>query len=132
MRILKIKGGIALPETVNEKRLRQSNIELLRIVSMIMIVAHHFSVHGNFKFPIDTLTVNRLWTQFIQMGGKIGVDIFVLISGYFLVSSVTIKKEKVIKLWLQIFTYSVVLFLGLAQIPKTFIITIPLVLKLLY
>jgi len=44
------------------------------------------------------------------MGGKIGVDIFVLISGYFLVSSVSIKVEKAIKLWLQIFTYSVVLF----------------------
>jgi len=37
-------------KVINDKTLRQSNIELLRIISMIMIVAHHFSVHGNFKF----------------------------------------------------------------------------------
>ena len=44
------------------------------------------------------------------MGGKLGVDVFVLISGYFLVSSKGVKTEKVLKLWLQIFFYSVLLF----------------------
>ena len=66
------------------KYVRQSNIELLRIIAMIMIVAHHFSVHGGFSF--STITVNSLWIQFMQNGGKIGVDVFVLISGYFLIS----------------------------------------------
>lgn len=32
---------------------RDSNIELLRIISMIMIVAHHFSNHS--KFNIGTI-----------------------------------------------------------------------------
>ena len=31
------------------KEERQSNFELLRIISMILIVAHHYAVHGGFE-----------------------------------------------------------------------------------
>ena len=98
--------------TIENKRslTRQSNIELLRIIAMILIVAHHFAVHGGFDFSSSTLSLNRFWIQFIQLGGKIGVDIFVLISGYFLISATQIKTKKVLIFWLQVFTYSVVLF----------------------
>lgn len=89
---------------------RQSNFELLRIFSMIIIVAHHFSVHGGFEFSNDSITFNRLWIQFITIGGKIGINIFVLISGYFLISSKTLKTSKIMKFWLQIFTYSIIIF----------------------
>ena len=64
---------------------RQSNIELLRIVAMLLIIAHHFSLHGGFVFSTASITVNRLWIQFIQIGGEIGINVFVLISGYFLI-----------------------------------------------
>ena len=90
---------------------RKSNIELLRIIAMVMIIAHHIAVHSNFVFSTNSISINRLWIQFIQMGGKIGVDIFVLISGYFLITSNSIKTSKVLKLWLQIFTYSAGIFL---------------------
>ncbi len=90
---------------------RQSNIELLRIIAMFMIVAHHIAVHSGFIFSSDSITANRLWIQFIQMGGKIGVNIFVLISGYFGITTSSIKGNKVIRLWLQIFTYSAFFFL---------------------
>lgn len=85
---------------------RNSNIELLRIVSMLIIVMHHFAVHS--QFPVDTniIDFNRLFVQFMTLGGKIGVDCFVLISGYFLV-----KKEfsllKLLKLVGQIWFYAV-------------------------
>ncbi len=82
---------------------RQSNIELLRIIAMLIIIAHHFAVHSGFEFSNDAVTVNRLWIQFIQIGGKTGVNVFVLISGYFLITSKTLKTSKAIKLWLQIF-----------------------------
>lgn len=90
---------------------RQSNIELLRIFSMIIIIGHHFSVHGGIIFPTNVININRLWVQFIQMGGKIGVDIFIMISGYFLITSEKLKCSKVLRIWLQIFTYSVVTYL---------------------
>ncbi len=94
----------------DKPKLRQSNMELLRIIAMLFIVAHHFSVHSGFDFPTDMITVNRLWVQFIEIGGKIGVNIFVLISGYFLISCQSIKTNKVIKLWLQLITYSILIF----------------------
>lgn len=87
---------------------RKSNIELLRIVAMLMIVGHHFSVHSGFSFPEGTLTLNRLWLQLLQYGGKIGVDLFVLITGYFSVTSQKFKTEKLIKLWLSVVFWSVV------------------------
>lgn len=89
---------------------RESNFELLRIVSMIIIIAHHFSYHSGFMFDNDTITINRLYVQFIQIGGKIGVNVFVLISGYFLISAKSIKMNKVIKIWMQIFTYSSIIY----------------------
>ena len=88
---------------------RQSNIELLRIIAMFMIVMNHFSVHGGFQFPIEYLSINKLWTQFTVLG-NIGVDIFVLISGYFLVEAREHKTSKVIRIWLQMVTYSVLIY----------------------
>lgn len=90
---------------------RMSNIELLRIVAMIMIIAYHIPIHLNFVCPSHTITVSQLWNQFILMGGKTGVNIFVLISGYFLIKSKGVKISKIIKLWLQIFTYSVLIYI---------------------
>ena len=99
--------------STNNQSCRKSNIELLRVVAMLMIIAHHIAIHSQFNFALDSISVNRLWIQLIQMGGKIGVNIFVLISGYFLVTSNSVKTNKVIKLWLQIFTYSAGIFLVL-------------------
>ena len=65
---------------------RNSSIELLRIISMVMIMFYHFSIHGHFDFATASVSVSRLWLNFISMGGKIGVDLFVLISGYYLIS----------------------------------------------
>jgi surface polysaccharide O-acyltransferase-like enzyme len=89
---------------------RDSNIELLRIISMLLILAHHFSVHGGFNILKTSFTINRLWIQFLQFGGKIGVNIFVIITGYFLITSKGIKISKVLKLWLQLFFYSVSIY----------------------
>ncbi len=52
---------------------RQSNIELLRIISMIIIIAHRVAVHSGFDFTTDFVMVNELWVLFLKLGGKIGV-----------------------------------------------------------
>lgn len=84
------------------EKIRESKFELLRIISMVMIIFHHFAYHSGFDFNMNTITLNELWIQFIVIGGKIGVNIFILISGYFLVSSKKVKISKVLKLWGQI------------------------------
>ena len=77
---------------------------------MLGIIACHFSVHGHFEFQTNLITLNRLWTQFILMGGSLGNSIFVLISGYFLINSSGISLRKLIKFWLKIFFYSVTIY----------------------
>ncbi|RMW51112.1 acyltransferase [Lactiplantibacillus pentosus] len=100
------------------KKQRNSNIELLRIVAMFLIVLHHAIVHGGLdKTTIDFYTIPNLLShgatifslQSLVVLGKMGVAIFVLITGYFMVYSQA-RFVKVIKIWLTIFIYSLGLF----------------------
>lgn len=73
---------------ISRERVRDSNFELLRIIAMFLIVLHHFSVHGLWaaggswvtEIPNHTVVIACL-----AIGGKVGVDLFVLITGYFMV-----------------------------------------------
>lgn len=87
---------------------RKSNFELLRIISMILIVMSHYVKHSGI-FEIEC-NVNRLIAQFIFIGGKLGVLLFILISGYFLVNS-KFNTKKLLKLILETFTYSVIIYI---------------------
>lgn len=95
-----------------EINIRNSNIELLRIIIMIMIVGGHFATHGWFDFNHQSITIPRLWWSVIEMGGNFGVVVFVLISGFFLIDNhkLSISLKKIVKLWGQIFFYSIILF----------------------
>lgn len=92
---------------------RLSNIELLRILSMIGIVISHWSVHGLTLFNAvgenhfkDTIFIS------LHMLGKISVNIFVLISGYFLVKNkFEIKFKKIVRIILQVLTYIILWFI---------------------
>ena len=93
----------------NIKEQRLSNFELLRIIAMILIILHHYAYHGNLiSIPNDNF--NKYVAVFIIVGGKVGVNVFVLITGYFLINS-KFKIKKVIQLILQVYFYSIVLFL---------------------
>ena len=91
---------------------RNSNIELLRIISMLCIVAHHYAVHGFSGVELD-YSINRYVVGVFSLGGKLGVSCFILISGYFMVHS-NITLRKLVKLIAEVWFYSVgiaVLFL---------------------
>lgn len=80
-------------QSLNSSRAtRLTNIELMRIIAMLLILFHHGVVHGNLDFT-GSLDFNKLFLSLFIFGGKFGVNIFVLISGYFLcISSFSIKK----------------------------------------
>lgn len=87
------------------KKCRNSNLEILRIISMLLIVASHYGLHG-FKTIEMTYSLNRYIVGALSLGGKVGVSCFILISGYFIVNSkFTIRK--LIKLLGEVWFYSV-------------------------
>ena len=77
---------------------------------MLMIVAHHFACHGGFSFSVDSVSLNRFWHVFIFMGGALGNDIFVMLSGYFLINSKGLNFRRLFNLWTRMFFYSVIIY----------------------
>ena len=59
---------------------RQSNIELLRVISMLMVLLGHYYVLSYFG-DIDTVSFNLVGMQFLGAWSKVAVDIFVIITG---------------------------------------------------
>ena len=92
---------------------RQSNFELLRIIAIICIIIHHCSLLSFFN-PIKTVpltsTFNNVFLIAMLYGGKFGTDIFLIISGYFLISQ-DFRITKFIKLILQYLFYSIILLI---------------------
>lgn len=115
----------------NKNKQRNSSIELLRILSMFMIVACHFATHGGFSFEPMTLSIPRFWWNIIEMGGNLGVDVFVLISGYFLVKSTgsIFNIKRILRFWGQIIFYSISIYLVFGMLGISKIGDIPSLIK---
>lgn len=86
---------------------RNSNIELLRILAMFFIVISHACFHSGF----DTSSKPFFNSLVVQWGvlGNLGVDIFVLITGYFLCVKPANHKSFG-KLFVQLYFYSILIF----------------------
>ena len=91
-----------------DKAIRKSNIELLRIIAMLMIVGVHFAGYSAISSSVE-ITPNYIWLTMLSCGGKIGVAIFALISACFLSKS-EFKWKKLVKLYFDVFIYSVGIF----------------------
>lgn len=89
--------------TTGKTGLRQSNFELLRIISIFMIVLHHFYVH--IDWPVGQSVDKDIAIALLGFGGKVGVDCFVLITGYFQSQS-RFKIRSLVKIWVEVLTYS--------------------------
>ena len=89
----------------NLKEGRESNIELLRIVSTLFIFVYHYMIAGAIS-EVYVYTNNKIVALFLSTEGQVGVNIFFLITGYFMINS-KFKIRKLLKLFLQVFFYSV-------------------------
>ena len=89
---------------------RELNLELLRIIGMLAIVIFHFSDWGGLLKINIAISPNKLLGEFINIGGSFGNDIFILISGYFLVNS-KFKTKKLLKIVLEILFYSILMYI---------------------
>lgn len=84
---------------------RDSNFELLRIVTMLMIISWHYIVHNTFLNSLEPKSLIYIIMTIVKFGCAIAVNCYVLISGYYLCNS-EFKLNKIIKLWIIIFIYS--------------------------
>lgn len=91
--------------------LRSSSIELYRIVVMLGIVAHHYVVNSGLMQVIaesNPLAANSLFLLLFGCWGKIGINCFVLITGYFMCKS-NITLKRFLKLFFEVLFYQYVI-----------------------
>ncbi len=92
------------------KKERKSNIELLRIVAMLLIISFHYVYKSGFIF--EELSINSFIVKSFYMFGELGVNIFILITGYFMINS-KFSVKKLICLILEVdFYYIISIFIG--------------------
>lgn len=97
-------------KTVFDKQItrRDSNIELFRIITMIAIVAHHLVVNSGLLEVMynDSLNSKSIFLFIFGAWGKIGINCFVFITGYFMCKS-NITVRKFAKLLFEVLFYNI-------------------------
>ena len=93
---------------------RSSNLELYRVVCMLMIVAHHYVLSGfvadNGPLVTNPSSFHSMFLWLFGAWGKMGINCFMMITGYFMCTS-KITLRKFLKLLAQIYFYNIVLFI---------------------
>lgn len=90
---------------------------------MLLIVCHHFSVHGAIhanKLPIlaKESFLNLLWLQTLGAWGTLGVNLFVLITGYFLIKTAP-RLSSLIKIYIITISITLPVYLLFVIIGRT-------------
>lgn len=97
----------------NSKK-RESSLELMRIVAMLMVCAFHWQLHGmNDGIVKAPLSANQIVSFVLGSWGILGVNLFFLLSFYFMVSKETVNYKKIFSLIVKVSVYGTgVLFLA--------------------
>lgn len=115
------------------KRKRESNIELLRIIAMIMIITSHFSLFVRWDLHNQNILQNVKVMMFSPFGTA-GATVFFIVTGYFTTRKnvniqISIKTElkKILNIWCEALFYSlsvvVILMLCGVTIAKNQLLT---------
>ncbi len=83
--------------------MRKSNIELIRILAMMMIVIWHFIVHGLNQNEYGDSILLSPFQYSIASFFSIGVNLFILISGYF---SIKLSWQGILRLYFLCLFYN--------------------------
>ena len=93
---------------MKNKVVRNSNIELLRLIAIIGIIISHFCVHQVYPdFTLNNINLQSFFVQFLHLG-CIGNHIFIIITGYFLINK-NFDFKKIVRLLLEMLFYSIVI-----------------------
>ncbi len=97
-----------------QSKLRDSNIELYRIVTMLLIISHHYVVNSGLTVADGAIYSNlssprSIFLLLFGAWGKTGINCFVLITGYFMCKS-QITLRKYAKLLSVIYFYRIIFY----------------------
>ena len=100
---------IAKTRTLPQKNTRQSNLELLRILATLFVVIVHYNNTGSGKAFLyaDDMPLHYEILLIFEMLAICAVNIFVMISGYFLCTSTHVKISKIALLYIDVIAISV-------------------------
>ena len=91
---------------MNTTKKRDANFELLRIIAMLMVVVLHFLSHSGALLTLGVPASSvGITATFIESFCIVAVNVWVLISGYFLSKS-GFKIKRIIQVILEIFFYT--------------------------
>ncbi len=97
---------------------RHRSVDLLRLLAMGMVVLLHITTHGMDGAVLNSFSASWWIIRLFNTFSLAGVNCFVLISGYYL-SQQGPRLRKLLTLWLQVFLYSVGIYLVLCAFPAT-------------
>lgn len=85
---------------------RQANMELLRIIAMMMVVTLHYLIKGEAAVSLaDDFTILNILLWLVKALCIVATNVYVLISGYFFVEAEW-KIWRLLGLWFQLMFYS--------------------------
>lgn len=96
--------------SAGEQKQRNTNLELFRIITMLLIIAHHYVVNSGLLVPIyeNPMLKRSLFLLVFGAWGKTGINCFVLITGYFMCKS-TMSARRYVKLHFEaVFYYFII------------------------
>lgn len=101
------------PLPAKQKTVRSSNLELYRVIAMMLIVIHHYVVNSGLTAangPIfaDPLSMRSVFLLLVGAWGKTCINCFMLITGYFMCKQ-QITFRKYAKLLLEFMFYRIVI-----------------------
>ena len=103
---------------------REPNFEVMRTVAMFFIVVYHCLTHGvgdGYGFCVSnpiTLS-NLMFSDFLLVFSSIAVNLYVMVSGYFLVD-LNFKMSRMVRTWTYACFYSIaitLLFMSMQLVP---------------
>ena len=101
------------------KQNRNFSLDLLRIVSMMMVVGLHFFNHSGLRDAVSQSSPNWYISNLLFSFCNVCVNCFVLLSGYFQCEA-SFKLKRVVSTWLQAAVYSVGIYLLYSILKGTF------------
>lgn len=97
--------------SLKEVKTRNSNLELYRIIVMLLIVAHHYVVNSGLGEVLqeNPLSGRSIFFYLFGAWGKTGINCFIMITGYFMCKS-QITLHKFLKLLFEVLFYNIVIY----------------------